>query len=215
MQGRPGPVGGARFSHVNCCHWPPSRALTPHSGRPYRSTPERGSRVHLTAGPPAGGRRSPAMVDTVPTHAAASAPLPDRSVVPPRVGPDHEPRRGPRRGLVARSRREGDRYLDYTSGIGVTNTGHAHPRVVAGDPGAGRASCSTASRTSSTTSPGCGSTSGWRGLLPGGPWRRVPRRTRAPRRSRPRSSSPGSRPAGPRSSRSATASTAGPPRRWR
>lgn len=24
---------------------------------------------------------------------------------------------------------EGDRYLDYTSGIGVTNTGHAHPRV--------------------------------------------------------------------------------------
>ena len=26
---------------------------------------------------------------------------------------------------------EGDRYLDYTSGIGVTNTGHAHPRVVA------------------------------------------------------------------------------------
>lgn len=25
----------------------------------------------------------------------------------------------------------GERYLDYTSGIGVTNTGHAHPRVVA------------------------------------------------------------------------------------
>jgi 4-aminobutyrate aminotransferase len=25
---------------------------------------------------------------------------------------------------------DGDRYLDYTSGIGVTNTGHAHPRVV-------------------------------------------------------------------------------------
>ena len=25
----------------------------------------------------------------------------------------------------------GDRYLDYTSGIGVTNTGHAHPRVAA------------------------------------------------------------------------------------
>src|SRR6188508_1458373 len=24
---------------------------------------------------------------------------------------------------------EGERYLDYTSGIGVTNTGHAHPRV--------------------------------------------------------------------------------------
>lgn len=26
---------------------------------------------------------------------------------------------------------EGNRYLDFTSGIGVTNTGHAHPRVVA------------------------------------------------------------------------------------
>jgi 4-aminobutyrate aminotransferase len=26
---------------------------------------------------------------------------------------------------------DGGRYLDYTSGIGVTNTGHAHPRVVA------------------------------------------------------------------------------------
>src|SRR3954454_6432304 len=26
---------------------------------------------------------------------------------------------------------DGDRYLDYTSGIGVTNTGHAHPRVAA------------------------------------------------------------------------------------
>ena len=26
---------------------------------------------------------------------------------------------------------DGTRYLDYTSGIGVTNTGHAHPRVVA------------------------------------------------------------------------------------
>jgi len=26
---------------------------------------------------------------------------------------------------------DGERYLDYTSGIGVTNTGHSHPRVVA------------------------------------------------------------------------------------
>ncbi|MCC6619244.1 MAG: aminotransferase class III-fold pyridoxal phosphate-dependent enzyme, partial [Chloroflexi bacterium] len=26
---------------------------------------------------------------------------------------------------------DGERYLDYTCGIGVTNTGHAHPRVVA------------------------------------------------------------------------------------
>ena len=27
--------------------------------------------------------------------------------------------------------RDGERYLDYSSGIGVTNTGHAHPRVAA------------------------------------------------------------------------------------
>ena len=27
--------------------------------------------------------------------------------------------------------RDGTRYLDYSSGIGVTNTGHAHPRVAA------------------------------------------------------------------------------------
>src|SRR4249919_3551323 len=26
---------------------------------------------------------------------------------------------------------QGDRYLDFTCGIGVTNTGHCHPRVVA------------------------------------------------------------------------------------
>ena len=26
---------------------------------------------------------------------------------------------------------DGERYLDYTSGIGVTNTGHAHPQVAA------------------------------------------------------------------------------------
>src|SRR5438128_6749 len=26
---------------------------------------------------------------------------------------------------------DGERYLDYSSGIGVTNTGHSHPRVAA------------------------------------------------------------------------------------
>jgi 4-aminobutyrate aminotransferase len=58
------------------------------------------------------------------------APLPDRSVIPPVWGRitnlvvDH----GEGAWLVTP---EGDRYLDYTSGIGVTNTGHAHPRVVA------------------------------------------------------------------------------------
>ena len=55
--------------------------------------------------------------------------LPDRSVVPDvwsrytNVVVDH----GEGSWLVSV---EGDRYLDYSSGIGVTNTGHAHPRVV-------------------------------------------------------------------------------------
>jgi 4-aminobutyrate aminotransferase len=61
---------------------------------------------------------------------AASAPLPDLSVVPPvwsritNLVVDH----GEGSWLVTT---DGQRYLDYTSGIGVTNTGHAHPRVVA------------------------------------------------------------------------------------
>ena len=67
---------------------------------------------------------------TIPPGQRHGAPLPDRSVVPPVWGRitnlivDH----GEGCWLVTP---EGDRYLDYTSGIGVTNTGHAHPRVVA------------------------------------------------------------------------------------
>jgi 4-aminobutyrate aminotransferase len=58
------------------------------------------------------------------------APLPDRSVVPAvwsritDIAVDH----GEGSWLVTP---DGQRYLDYSSGIGVTNTGHAHPRVVA------------------------------------------------------------------------------------
>jgi 4-aminobutyrate aminotransferase len=71
------------------------------------------------------------MVDTVPAPAAAAAtPLPDRSVVPPVWGriTNLVVERGEGSWLVTR---DGERYLDYSSGIGVTNTGHAHPRVVA------------------------------------------------------------------------------------
>ncbi len=76
------------------------------------------------------------MVDTVPRSArsgpsaAPASTLPDRSVVPPVWGRifnlvvDH----GEGSWLVTP---ESERYLDYTSGIGVTNTGHAHPRVAA------------------------------------------------------------------------------------
>jgi 4-aminobutyrate aminotransferase len=70
------------------------------------------------------------MVDTAPAPGTTSGPLPDRSVIPPvwsritNLVVDH----GEGSWLVTP---EGERYLDYTSGIGVTNTGHAHPRVVA------------------------------------------------------------------------------------
>jgi 4-aminobutyrate aminotransferase len=62
--------------------------------------------------------------------AASATPLPDTSVVPPvwsRIT-NLVVDRGEGSWLVTT---DGQRYLDYTSGIGVTNTGHAHPRVVA------------------------------------------------------------------------------------
>jgi 4-aminobutyrate aminotransferase len=63
-------------------------------------------------------------------EATTSAPLPDRSVVPAVWGriTNLIVDRGEGSWLVTT---DGARYLDYTSGIGVTNTGHAHPRVVA------------------------------------------------------------------------------------
>jgi 4-aminobutyrate aminotransferase len=63
-------------------------------------------------------------------EAAMDAPLPDPSVVPAvwsRIT-NLVVDRGEGSWLVTT---DGARYLDYTSGIGVTNTGHAHPRVVA------------------------------------------------------------------------------------
>jgi len=62
--------------------------------------------------------------------AASTAPLPDRSVVPPVWGriTNLVIDRGEGSWLITI---DGERYLDYSSGIGVTNTGHAHPRVVA------------------------------------------------------------------------------------
>jgi 4-aminobutyrate aminotransferase len=60
----------------------------------------------------------------------ATEPIPDPSVVPPvwgRITNLHVDR-GEGSWLVTT---DGERYLDYSSGIGVTNTGHAHPRVAA------------------------------------------------------------------------------------
>ena len=61
---------------------------------------------------------------------AAAAPLPDRSVVPAvwsRIA-NLVVDRGEGSWLITT---DGERYLDYSCGIGVTNTGHAHPKVVA------------------------------------------------------------------------------------
>ncbi|MEO8207566.1 MAG: aspartate aminotransferase family protein [Chloroflexota bacterium] len=57
-------------------------------------------------------------------------PFPDHSFVPPVWGriTNIEVDRGTGSWLITP---DGERYLDYSSGIGVTNTGHAHPRVVA------------------------------------------------------------------------------------
>lgn len=56
--------------------------------------------------------------------------IPDHSVVPPVWGriTNIDVDRGEGSWLITPA---GERYLDYSSGIGVTNTGHAHPRVVA------------------------------------------------------------------------------------
>lgn len=64
------------------------------------------------------------------TISVSAEPLPERSVVPPVWSryTDLVVERGEGSWLITV---EGDRYLDLSSGIGVTSTGHAHPRVVA------------------------------------------------------------------------------------
>jgi 4-aminobutyrate aminotransferase len=68
------------------------------------------------------------MITTKPTPSAT--PLPDHGVVPAVWGriTNLDVDRGEGSWLITR---DGERYLDYSSGIGVTNTGHAHPKVVA------------------------------------------------------------------------------------
>jgi 4-aminobutyrate aminotransferase len=80
---------------------------------------------------------SPAPVPSDPASPSASgapteglAGWPDRSVVPPvwsRIA-NVPVERGEGSWLITP---DGERYLDYSSGIGVTSTGHAHPRVAA------------------------------------------------------------------------------------
>ncbi|HEU5204531.1 MAG TPA: aspartate aminotransferase family protein, partial [Candidatus Limnocylindrales bacterium] len=64
---------------------------------------------------------------------------------------------------------DGARYLDYTSGIGVTNTGHAHPRVVAAVQ-AQAAKLLHGQQNIVYHEPGLRLYERLSGLLPGGPW---------------------------------------------
>jgi 4-aminobutyrate aminotransferase len=103
------------------------------------------------------------MVDALP-----AVPLPDRTVVPPawsritNLVVDH----GEGSWLVTV---DGDRFLDYTSGIGVTNTGHAHPRVVAAIQ-AQAAKLLHGQQNIVYHEPGLRLYDRLAGLLPGGPW---------------------------------------------
>ena len=100
--------------------------------------------------------------------ASSPAPLPDHSVVPAVWGriTNLDVERGEGSWLVTR---DGDRYLDYSSGIGVTNTGHAHPRVAAAV-AAQAAKLLHGQQNILYHEPGLRLHERLRGLLPGGPW---------------------------------------------
>src|SRR5258708_311441 len=98
----------------------------------------------------------------------ATAALPDHSVVPPVWGriTNLDVDRGQGSWLITR---DGDRYLDYSSGIGVTNTGHAHPRVAAAV-AAQAAKLLHGQQNILYHEPGLRLYERLRHVLPGGPW---------------------------------------------
>ena len=114
------------------------------------------------------------MVDIAPQPARATgagadqAPLPDRAVVPAvwsritNLVVDH----GQGSWLFTT---DGERYLDYSAGIGVVNTGHAHPRVVAAIQ-AQAARLLHGQQNIVYTEPGLRLYERLAHLLPGGPW---------------------------------------------
>ena len=99
---------------------------------------------------------------------ATPPPLPDHGVVPPVWGriTNIDVDRGEGSWLIAT---DGTRYLDYSSGIGVTNTGHAHPRVVAAIQ-AQAAKLLHGQQNIVYHEPGLRLYERLAGLLPGGPW---------------------------------------------
>ncbi|MBP1705450.1 MAG: gabT [Chloroflexi bacterium] len=123
--------------------------------------------VHATGDTP---QRCTAMIESRAAEppAATGLPLPDRSVVPAvwsRVA-NIIVERGEGSWLVTT---DGERYLDYTSGIGVTNTGHAHPRVAAAV-AAQAAKLLHGQQNIVFHEPGLRLYDRLRTLLPGGPW---------------------------------------------
>ena len=100
---------------------------------------------------------------------ASATPLPDHGVVPAvwsRIT-NLDVDRGEGSWLVTR---DGTRYLDYSSGIGVANTGHAHPRVAAAvAEQAGK--LLHGQQNIMFHEPGLRLYQRLQGLLPGGPWR--------------------------------------------
>lgn len=96
------------------------------------------------------------------------APLPPRGVVPAVWGriTNLAVDRGEGSWLVTTG---GERYLDYSSGIGVTNTGHAHPRVAAAV-AAQAAKLLHGQQNIMYHEPGLRLYERLAGILPGGPW---------------------------------------------
>jgi 4-aminobutyrate aminotransferase len=101
-------------------------------------------------------------------NATAAERFPDYGVIPPVWGriTNIEVDRGEGSWLITPA---GERYLDYSSGIGVTNTGHAHPRVVAAIQ-AQAAKLLHGQQNIVYHEPGLRLYERLRGLLPGGPW---------------------------------------------
>ena len=108
------------------------------------------------------------MVDTAPAGAASDATVHSLDVVPAVWGriANIVVDRGEGSWLITTG---GDRYLDYSSGIGVTNTGHAHPRVAAAV-AAQAMKLLHGQQNIVYHEPGLRLHHRLQGLLPGGPW---------------------------------------------
>jgi 4-aminobutyrate aminotransferase len=108
------------------------------------------------------------MTTSTPSAGTTGVPFPDHGAVPAVWGriTNVEVERGEGSWLITPG---GERYLDYSSGIGVTNTGHAHPRVVAAIQ-AQAAKLLHGQQNIVYHEPGLRLYERLAGLLPGGPW---------------------------------------------